>query len=80
MRSVHTAAYKAFLTRLVAARQRAGYTQAEVARALRIPQSRLSRMESGERRVDVIELSELAALYGKPLGFFVPSTPASQAR
>jgi hypothetical protein len=29
-------------------------------------------MESGERRVDVIELAEMAELYGQPLTFFVP--------
>jgi len=29
-------------------------------------------MESGERRICVIELAELAHLYGKPLSFFVP--------
>ena len=28
-------------------------------------------MESGERRIDVSELSELARLYGKPLSYFV---------
>lgn len=32
-----------------------------------MPQSRLSRMESGERRIDVIELAEIAQLYRKPL-------------
>jgi transcriptional regulator with XRE-family HTH domain len=72
MRSVHTHAYKAFLKRLLAARERTGLTQGEVARQLRVPQSRLSRMESGERRIDVIELAELAQLYGKPLSHFVP--------
>ncbi len=72
MRSVHTTAYGFFLKRLVVARLAAGFTQAEVARTLRLPQSRISRMETGERRVDVIELSELARLYGKPLNFFVP--------
>ena len=80
MRSVHTAPYKAFLARLVAARQTAGYTQAEVARALRMPQSRLSRMESGERRVDVIELSELADFYGKSLSYFVPKPTRAPTR
>ena len=72
MRSVHTPAYKEFLTRLLAARMKSGLTQGEAARHLCVPQSRLSRMESGERRIDVIELSELARLYGKPLSYFVP--------
>jgi hypothetical protein len=36
------------------------------------PQSFVSKIESGERRVDVVELSELAKLYQKPLDFFLP--------
>ena len=71
MRSMHTAAYRGFLKRLVAARRAAELTQTDVARALRVPQSQVSRMESGERRVDVIELSDLARLYKKPLSYFV---------
>jgi len=46
-------------------------TQVEVAKRLRRPQSFVSKIESGERRVDVVELSELAKLYRKPLDFFV---------
>ena len=72
MRSPHTPAYRNFVRRLVAARRAAGLSQGEAASLLRVPQSRLSRMESGERRVDVIELDEMARLYGKPLTFFVP--------
>ena len=72
MRSVHTPAYKAFLKRLLAAREKAGLTQGEAAHHLGVPQSRLSRMESGERRIDVIELADLARLYGKPVSYFVP--------
>ena len=42
-----------------------------VARRLGKPQSYLSKCESGERRVDVVELAEFARLYGKGLDFFV---------
>jgi hypothetical protein len=35
------------------------------------PQSVVSKSESGERRIDVVELQEFARLYGKPLDFFV---------
>ena len=72
MRSVHRPAYKSFLKRLTAARENAGLSQGEVARLLNMPQSRLSRMESGERRIDVIELADLARLYRKSLAYFVP--------
>ena len=69
--SVHTAAYRRFLARLRDARLRADLTQAEVARRLRQPQSFVSKCESGERRVDVVELGEFAKLYRKPLAWFV---------
>jgi len=55
--------YRRFLQRLRAAREGAGLTQVEVARRLRVPQSYVSKCESGERRVDVIELAALARLY-----------------
>jgi hypothetical protein len=41
--------YRRFLKRLRAARERAGLTQVEVARRLRVPQSYVSKSESGER-------------------------------
>jgi hypothetical protein len=49
----------------------ANLTQVAVARQLARPQSFVSKCESGERRVDVVELQEFARLYGKPLSFFV---------
>jgi transcriptional regulator with XRE-family HTH domain len=45
-------------------------TQAEVARLLSRPQSFVSKSESGERRVDFIELRHLAKIYRKPISFF----------
>ena len=63
--------YRAFLERLRQARRDAGLTQSDVARSLRRPQSFVSKCESGERRVDVVELQQLARLYDRPLTFFV---------
>ena len=71
MRSTHSRRYRAFLDRLKAARESAGLTQAEVAQALGRPQSFVSKCESGERRLDVIELAEFAELYRRPLAYFV---------
>jgi transcriptional regulator with XRE-family HTH domain len=47
----------------------AGLTQVEVANRLKRPPSFVSKIESGERRVDVVELSELAKAYRKLLDF-----------
>ncbi len=66
-----SAAYRLFLSRLRQARTEAGLTQVDVAANLRRPQSFVSKCESGERRVDVIELVAFAQLYKKDLNFFV---------
>jgi DNA-binding XRE family transcriptional regulator len=64
-------AHKLFPARLRQARIEAGLTQVEVAKELRRPQSYVSKCESGERRVDVVELAEFAQLYKKELSFFI---------
>ena len=71
-RSLHSAEYHAFLQRLQQARNEAGLTQEQVAARLGRPQSYVSKSESGERRVDIIELARFAEIYGKPLEFFLP--------
>ena len=71
MRSLHSEAYQRFLMRLRRARRAAGLTQWEVGRRLGRPQSYVSKCESGERRVDVVELVEFAKLYSRRLDFFV---------
>jgi transcriptional regulator with XRE-family HTH domain len=45
----------------------------DAARRLRRNQSYVSKSESGDRRVDVVELQAFARLYGKPLRFFFDS-------
>lgn len=71
MKSTHSARYRLLLKRLREARVRAGLTQVQAARALRRPQSFVSKCESGERRIDVIELDDFARLYRKTILFFL---------
>lgn len=47
-------------------------TQVGVAKELGQTQVYVSKCESGERRVDFVELTKFAKLYGKPLDFFIP--------
>jgi transcriptional regulator with XRE-family HTH domain len=49
---------------LIAKRSAARLTQEEVARRLRRPQSFVSKYETGERRLDVVELIEVADAIG----------------
>ncbi len=68
--SIYSERYRAFLKRLCAARKEAGLTQVGVADQLKVPQSYVSKCESGERRVDVVELADFARVYQKELSYF----------
>lgn len=50
--------------RLAAVREGLGLTQGDVAEATGLGQSAVSRIESGDRRVDPFELRDIALLYG----------------
>lgn len=63
-KSVHTKDYNLFLELLIKARKDADLTQAEVAGRLQRPQSYVSKYESGERRLDVVEFLDLARVIG----------------
>ena len=80
MRSTHSPAYQRLLGRLRQARQDAGLTQAEVGRQIGARQAFVSKVESGERRIDPVELARFAAIYGKPLAWFLGPHDASEAR
>jgi transcriptional regulator with XRE-family HTH domain len=56
--------------RLKEAREYLGLSQQEVADALSVPRTAVSMIESGQRRVDSLELKALAKLYQRPMTFF----------
>lgn len=64
MQSIYSPEYKAFLARLRQCRLAKRLTQVQVAKALRKPQSFVSKIERGERRLDPLELRAVAKLYG----------------
>ena len=70
MRNVHAPEYRRLLDKLKEARAKAGLTQIEVAKKFKKPQSFVAKFESGERRLDFVEVEKLAKLYGQPLSFF----------
>jgi transcriptional regulator with XRE-family HTH domain len=56
--------------RLRKAREYVGLSQDEVAKYLSIPRTALSHIETGQRRIDALELKKLAQLYKRPIGHF----------
>lgn len=57
-------------TRLREAREYLGFSQDQVAQHLGISRSALSNIETGQRKVEVVELTRLAVLYKKPVSHF----------
>ena len=56
--------------RLREAREYLGFSQEEVATYLQVSRSALSNIESGQRKVDALELKRLASLYKRPVNYF----------
>ena len=70
-KSVYTKDYKEIIERLKTARVEASLSQQEVADKLGKPQSYISKIESGERRLDVAEMKKFAQIYKKPSSYFI---------
>ena len=60
-----------FLALLREVRQEAGLRQRDLAERIGVPQSFVSKCESGERRLDIVELRALCVALGMPLSDFV---------
>jgi len=56
--------------RLREAREKAGFTQEQVAKALGLVRPVIAQIESGKRKVSSLELAALARLYGRPISSF----------
>jgi transcriptional regulator with XRE-family HTH domain len=62
--------------RLRESREYLGLSQDEVAKYLSIPRTALSHIESGQRRIDALELKKLAQLYKRPVVYFTGESQA----
>lgn len=63
-KSLRSRRHRALLAVLVGSRKEAGLTQRQVATKWKRPQSTVAAIESGERRLDVVEFFELASVLG----------------
>lgn len=69
--SMYSKEYKQVIVRLREARADSGLTQTEVAEKLGKPQSFISKIEAGERRMDITELKKIADIYKKDIYYFM---------
>jgi transcriptional regulator with XRE-family HTH domain len=65
--------------RVAAARERAGFTQRELAERLGLNRSALTRIELGQRQLDALELARLAGALGRSVEWFLTPPPESIA-
>jgi DNA-binding transcriptional regulator YiaG len=61
-KSVFTKRYKLFLAILISIRESKGFSQHQLAKKLKKPQSFVSKYERGERRLDVIEFLDIVKI------------------
>ncbi|MBU3964739.1 helix-turn-helix transcriptional regulator [Patescibacteria group bacterium] len=68
---IYSKDHKNIVERLKQARVEAGLEQKQVADKLGKTQSYISKIESGQRRLDVVQLKAFARIYKKDLNFFI---------
>ena len=70
-KSIHTTEYAVIVALLKEARDAAGLSQVDLAAKLKQSQSFVSKMESGDRRLDLVQLRTLCVALGTTLAAFV---------
>ena len=70
-KTIFTKTHEHLIQQLRIARIEKGLDQNDVAKLLNKTQSYVSKIESGQRRVDIIQLMEFAKIYDKPLKYFI---------
>jgi len=76
-KSIYTDEYAAVLRLLKAARKRSGVTQVELAERLGQTQSFVSKVERGDRRLDIVQLRTILLEFGVSLPDFVTQLEAA---
>ena len=71
MSKLYSQKNKNLLEKLRSARLEAGLTQIQASKKLKKPQSYLSKIERGERKIEAIELADFAKIYNKDINYFI---------
>jgi len=69
--NLYTKEHKKIIEKLKKARHDAGLDQVEVAKKLNKTQSYISKIESGQRKVDIIQLKRFSKIYKKDIKYFL---------
>ena len=79
-RRQHRELYEEFCENLISLREGASFTQQQLAKKLGKPQSFISKYESGERRLDIVELVTILDALGVTLAELSLNFPSTAKR
>jgi transcriptional regulator with XRE-family HTH domain len=72
-KSTHTPEYAALRQKLASIRAAAGLSQRQLAAILQVPHSWVAKVESGERRIDLVEFAWFCAACGQDASEVAPT-------
>jgi transcriptional regulator with XRE-family HTH domain len=70
-KAIYSKDHKYIIEQLKKARKEIKLEQTEVAKLLNKTQSHVSKVEAGQRRIDIVALKEFARIYKKSIDYFI---------
>ena len=70
-KTIYSKEHRILVERLKKARKEADLDQLAVAKLLGVTQSQISKIESGQRRIDIVQLKRFAKVYKKKIDYFI---------
>ena len=70
-KTIYSKEHKNLIKKLIKARKEKKLSQKQVAEILGVTQSYVSKIESGQRRIDIVQLKKFANIYQKKISFFL---------
>lgn len=70
-KTIYSKEHRYLIKQLKKARKEAGLSQEQVTNLLHKTQSYVSKIESGQRKIDIIQLKKFAKIYKKDINFFL---------
>lgn len=70
-KTIYTKEHQILIKKIVEARKDAKLNQKQAAELLEKTQSYISKIESGQRRIDIRQLKDFAKIYNKKISFFI---------